>query len=282
MLLSSVADAPVRRAKPLLGTIVAIEARGHRAESAVQRAFAEIARIHALMSFHEDGSDINRINRSEIDQWVRVDPATLSVLIAAQNFAELSNGAFDVTIGGALVAAGLLPSPERTHPSPHANWTCLELDPQQQRVRRRARAWIDLGGIAKGFAVDHALAVLRDAGCEYAVVNAGGDVASFGRDQPTLLRPSIGDDQSPVITLRDGALAVSDASETPGAHAHKTGAMPLLKAACVLAPTCMEADAFTKIVLFNGDASAAALAALGSFALVRDDAGWRELGSAHA
>src|SRR5579864_2713549 len=88
----------VERARALLGTTVAVRVGGlpeRDAHAAVDLAFAEVARVHALMSFHEPGSDVSRLNRRGADGPVRVDPLTLQTLEKALRLADLSEGLFD-------------------------------------------------------------------------------------------------------------------------------------------------------------------------------------------
>src|SRR5689334_21177495 len=100
---------PIRRAQPLLGTQVAISVRGvgaKAAHAAIDRGFAAVARIHRLMSFHEAHSDLSRLNSAAAGQPALVHADTYSVLGRAQELSARSDGAFDVTVAGRLVAAG--------------------------------------------------------------------------------------------------------------------------------------------------------------------------------
>ena len=113
----------IRRARPLLGTLVEIGAAGEHAAVAIEAAFREIEIIHRLMSFHETDSDIARLYRAPLLTAQQVDPRTYEVLSWAQKISALSDGAFDITVGGKLVAAGVLPKPADTEwPSEEANF----------------------------------------------------------------------------------------------------------------------------------------------------------------
>ncbi len=179
-----------RRARPLLGTLVeiAIEDDLPRADSeqAIDRAFAAVARVHALMSFHDPESELSLINRAAWLRTVSVSDETWQVLTAARQLSAASDGLFDITIAPTLERAGFLPRHAGHLPaSGHGNWRDVELLPGRQvRLARRVR--IDLGGIAKGFAVDQAIAQLRAAGVVNASVNAGGDLRVLGRSMHTL------------------------------------------------------------------------------------------------
>src|SRR5579872_6568263 len=113
---SSCPSSKVERARPILGTTVSIRVQGmdeRQAHAAADKAFAEIERVHALMSFHEPSSDLSRMHGAPLGEWVTLDAMTLEVLGEASRLAENSAGVFDVTIGGALVRDGLLPSPRQ-------------------------------------------------------------------------------------------------------------------------------------------------------------------------
>ena len=89
----------IRRAKPLLGTIVSIATDAP--PGAVEQAFAAVERVHACMSAQRAQSDIGRINREAHRHPVTVDPWTLAVLEHALRVSEATAGAFDVVVPGA-------------------------------------------------------------------------------------------------------------------------------------------------------------------------------------
>ena len=173
----------VRRARPLLGTLVEITARGGaapRVAEAVDAAFAAIAAVHRLMSFHDRASDVTRLNRCAARTPVRVHAWTFAVLREAQEVAQASAGLFDVTVASVLTRHRLLPgTPGAPVPHRSASFRDIRLLPGL-RVRFSRPLLLDLGGIAKGFAVDRAIDCLRAAGVCSGVVNAGGDLRCFG------------------------------------------------------------------------------------------------------
>jgi thiamine biosynthesis lipoprotein len=121
---------------------------------------------------------------------------------------------------------------------------------------------IDLGGIAKGFAVDRAIDVLTGAGIPGGLVNAGGDLASFGPDGH---RVHLRDPRDPrgvlgAVTVKDAALATSGGPFDPfvGIRAHRSA---------VVDPRCAVADALTKVVMIGGERSLAVLDHYGASAI---------------
>src|SRR5690242_14284471 len=105
----------VRRARPLLGTIVEVRVEAGRpaVPGAIDDAFAAIARVERLMSVHRAASELSRLNRHGHERAIRVDPWTYEVLRAAERISLASAGLFDCTVAPALARHGFLPgSPE--------------------------------------------------------------------------------------------------------------------------------------------------------------------------
>ena len=258
-----------RRAQPLLGTLVEVallcpsEAEFMRVSSL---AFRCVDAYHARMSFHEADSDVRTIAAAPAGTTLHVAPITWAVIAAAQRFEAESGGVFNVAVAPEMVRRGRLPAPLRpTTPTALASSCCvaLRLD-DGARITVVHPVWIDLGGIAKGAAVDAALALIRAEGVPAALVNAGGDIAMYG-DHPhpiTVLGPHGAHVEAG--SLADGAIATS------GPCDDREGAGPALvseavarwadRSVSVVAPTCQTADALTKIVAVLGPDAAPLLA----------------------
>ena len=141
-----------------MGTFVHISASGPSSETvepAIENAFRAVEQVERLMSFHDSQSELFRINREARIQPQTVHPWTYAVLRRALWIATLSDGLFDISVAPLLVEAGLLP---RTQGSASAsgNGQSLELLPHNQ-IYFTQPMLLDLGGIAKGFAVDQAI-----------------------------------------------------------------------------------------------------------------------------
>ncbi len=257
----------IRRARPLLGTFVEIEvaaAGRSEMEAAIDAAFDAIAEVHRLMSFHEPDSDVSRLNQDACIRPTRVDPRTFQVLETAVELYRLSGGVFDVTIASALQVMGLLPrlggDPVLSRNARFAD--VIELLPENMVRFRSAGVTIDLGGIAKGFAVDRAVDTLRGLGIASGMVNAGGDLRIFGEPRTvhvrdpsdpnrSICRIDVADDALASTSLRfdlfDGVRSGSSAVIDPSTHrpARSTDGVT------VRAPSCMIADALTKVVMIS-------------------------------
>lgn len=267
----------VERCQPLLGTFVRIRVAPAN-HAAIDAAFAEIAEVHRLMSFHETESDVSRLNREAAP--VAVDPRTYEVLQHAEAMAQASDGTFDVTVAPAVVAAGALPHPGGPEPDPQADWRDIALLPAFH-VQFLKPLWIDLGGIAKGYAVDRAMTVLKAQGVALACVNAGGDLRVMGRERVRLVPNHCTIGEGADVEVEDGAIA-SSCGGNGSVHIDPHGCARGARFVCVAAPSCIAADALTKIVMARGACSTAVLAHYGAHAMLHDAAfGWRQVGVHH-
>lgn len=246
-----------RRARPLLGTLVDVLAEGPNANAAVTAAFDEIAAVHALLSFHAHDSELQAINRAVPGARLQVDPRTLAVLRFAATLYDTSARAFDCRVGTLQALADVR----------------FPVAFDGEIIIKQTNASMDLGGIAKGHAVDCAIQVLRGFAIERVVVNAGGDLRHHGvRPMTVQVRdPRNAARVATSVWLDNAALASSTAGGL-GAHTDSASRihdaerrrLPALAGATVLAPTCMLADALTKVVLAAGDVAHPLLARHGA------------------
>ena len=274
----------VRRARPLLGTFVEIEAQaasGADLDGAVEAAFAAVAEAHRLMSFHEPESDVGRLNREAHLRPVVVHDWTYQVLQAAIELKKRSGGVFDIAVAPVLQARGLLPCfPEHAPTASARHPEGIELLAGHAVRFRAPDIRVDLGGIAKGFAVDRARDALGRFGVASGIINAGGDLLAFGSRAQTI---HIRDPRDPrrlicSIALSNEALASSGCRVDPfrSAGTDDTAVIDpatsnpatMLAGATVRAPSCMIADALTKVVMVRGTDADELLTRYGAGALL--------------
>lgn len=240
----------IRRAQLLLGTLVEVSAEDPVAMAA---AFDAVAHVHARMSRFEAASDLGRFHALPRGASIEVDAQTAAVLGAAADLQAQSDGAFDVALGSAGDGWRL------------DGLTLTRLD---EAVR------LDLGGIAKGHAVDRGIAALRAHGCAAGYVNAGGDLRVFGAlELPVVLRDERHGGVRPFCTLSDGALATSHFAGSSRSTLYAARGVrpaeemePFERHVSVAAPSCLMADALTKIVAATGRADHPLLARHGAIA----------------
>ena len=258
----------IRRCRPLLGTLVEIACQGSPVE--IDCAFAAIEKVHRLMSFHDPTSDVARINRDASHRPVKVHPWTWRVLKSAQEFSCKSDGVFDITMARQLVKWDYLPRPG-TRLCKGGTWCDIVFD-DEYNIRFRRRMIVDLGGIAKGFAVDRAVGALKNNAVTAGIVNAGGDLRTFGSPSELVYvrHPADPTRIAGAVRLRERAMATSGIYFERRKYRGKYVG-PILdgrtsQSACelisvsVAAEECMVADALTKIVFALREKAAGLLA----------------------
>jgi FAD:protein FMN transferase len=263
------ADNLVRRARPWLGTIVEIAvSAGH--ESAIEAGFAEIARIHGLMSFHEERSDLSKLHAADAGASVEVSGDTVTVLRIAAGLHRDTGGLFNIAVGRQLIATHFLPR-LTTGRLGRFNGTADDIEIVDDRhVRLHRRTLIDLGGIAKGYAVDCAVSALQAAGVPQGVVNAGGDLRVFGDTaMPIAVRGTQGRYDA-AFAVQNCAVASSENSRTRRTirgqiatpHIGRNNAAIVAdQTVTVMASSCVIADAMTKVAMVDPDLADRLLAA---------------------
>jgi thiamine biosynthesis lipoprotein len=244
----------VIRSRPLLGTFVTVECVAPstaQASTAIDEAFACIATVARLMHPTRNDSDLVAISDAPRSVAVAVHAWTWEVLRLSKHLNELTEGRFDPCL-------------------PDADGCISDIElPAPGIVLRSKPVLIDLGGIAKGFAVDRAVDALKDSGCRSGIVNAGGDLRVFGAEDRTIWIRA--DGGAWPVALRDRALAVSDRQSARHPSEHRGYYCRVARAtllpndyAAVTAATGAVADGMTKAVLLYDRGHAALRAILAS------------------
>jgi thiamine biosynthesis lipoprotein len=255
----------MRRCRPLLGTFVQIAAQARdeaKLVRGIEAAFDAVGQVHRLMSFHDPKSDVSRMNRDAFAKGVTVHPWTWEVMNASRNLARESGGAFDVTVVPLLARRNCLADPSCAAVRA-AGWR--DIFPRRNfEIFFRRRVIVDLGGIAKGFAVDRAVDVLKQNGAASGIVNAGGDIRVFGSTSRKvhLRNPKSPAQFSAILRVRNRAIATSATYFAPGALIDGQTRRSLTSSisVTVAARDCMTADALTKVVFALREKAAGLLA----------------------
>jgi FAD:protein FMN transferase len=168
--------------------VVAVAADSNTAKRCIEAAFAEIERVDRLMSKYKNDSEISELNRDGFRRAVKVSKPTYEVLQRSIEFSELSCGAFDVTVGP-LVDLWHLAQDTNSIPNDaelqqarsKVGYDKLILDANETSVRFAVEGMrVDLGGIAKGYAIDKAVEAMQKGGAVGGMVDIGGEVRCFG------------------------------------------------------------------------------------------------------
>jgi thiamine biosynthesis lipoprotein len=264
------------REEAIMGTRIAVEvwhADPAAAEAAIDAVIAEMHRIDGLMSVYKHESQLSAINRDAASRPVKADPELVRLIARALAFSEMSGGAFDITYAS---VGYLYDYRARKHPTeaeiqaalPAIDWRHVVVDLAASTVRfTQPGVRIDLGGIAKGHAVDSSIAILAARGITNGTVTAGGDSRILGdrRGRPWIVGIRHPDDRERVIAripLEDAAISTSGDYERyfdeDGVRYHhiidpKTGKSPAgVRSVTVIAPNSTLAEGLTKSVFIIG------------------------------
>jgi thiamine biosynthesis lipoprotein len=172
--------------------IIVLHRNPLRAWLAARAAVAELGRVEKLMTRFTKVSDVGRVNHAGSGEPVAVSSFTAEVVREAIAWAEWSNGRFDPCIGKAVqlwdIGQRLIPPSARRvlHLAGRQFYRAVDVDTwngQPIVLRRDSEVQIDLGGLAKGFAIDRAVRIVRGLGIQHGLVCVGGDLYALGASE---------------------------------------------------------------------------------------------------
>lgn len=245
---------------------------------ALAAAMEEMRRIDTLYSPYKDDSDLSRVNRlaaaASADRPLAISGEMAMLLDMSLRYSQLTDGAFDITFASVGrhydYRAETVPSDAQRHELLAAvDYRLVKLSHEPPGVFfADPRVYIDLGGIAKGYAVDRVLALLRERGLAHASVSAGGDSGLLGdrRGRPWMVgikNPRNPEDTAIALPLLDEAISTSGDYERyfideAGERIHhiinpRTGSSADgIASASVIGPSALETDALSTSVFVLG------------------------------
>ncbi len=264
------------RDEAIMGTAIHVELWGEDerdAQCAITAVMDEMHRIDHTMSPHKPESELSRINRDAAREAVPLSAEMYRLIERALEFSRFSDGAFDISFAsvGNLYdyRAGTAPSAQALARGLAAiGWQHLILDPKTRSLRfGREGMRIDLGGFAKGHAVDNAVAILGELGVRHAIVSAGGDSRVLGDRRGRPWSVAIRDPRREggvvaVLPLEDTAISTSGDYERyferDSVRCHhlidpRSGRSPdALRSVTILAPDGLTAEGLSKTVFVLG------------------------------
>jgi FAD:protein FMN transferase len=272
---------------PAMGTTVSVLFAGDLPTDAIADVRDLFAEWEATLSRFRADSELSRLNAAD-GRAMQAGPLLMHVATTAFDAARATEGAFDPTLGRHMVAIGyehsfgeVLRAASRpaTPLSPRAGWRDVDVDEANGTIRLPAGVALDLGGIAKGMAVDAAAGILAKRGTHAGLVNAGGDmrVVADGAAEWTI---GITEAPGQAVALLSGGLATSSVTKRSwvqgGRRRHhlidpQTGqpARSDVRSVTVAATTCAQAEVAAKTALVLGaDLGAAFLTRRGLAALL--------------
>ncbi len=186
----------LKRQQDIMGTRISVEL-WHKdpatAQSCSEQVFAEMHRIDALMSPYQDASEISFINNNAAASTVSISAEVAAIIERSLYFSRLSDGAFDITYASIGYHYDYRSRQQPTDRFIESNLASIDYRHIQLTDHNlhfaNTGVRIDLGGIAKGYAIDRAADIIRDCGISEAMVSAGGDSRILGekRGQPWII-----------------------------------------------------------------------------------------------
>ena len=299
-------DSVYKKTMPLMDTVVSISVVSDAkdaAEKAIDASFEKIDRFGNLINFYAENSELSEINRNAGIQKTKVSPETLDLIEKAIAVSERSGGAFDPTIGPIVKLWDFLnkkkPTDEEIRRAlPLVDYRNVIIDKTDATVFLKRRGMmLDLGGIAKGYAADLAVASLIKSGMQAGLVSIAGDIRTFGL-KPDKKPWAIGiknprqtsekDELIATIGLSDKAISTSGDYERyfmeDGMRLHhlldpKTGyPATACRSVSIVTDRAVNTDAFSTAVFILGPEKGMTLAReLGMEAIIIDSSGTRYL-----
>lgn len=263
------------RKEPIMGTRVFVEIwqeEPQRAQTLMQGVMDEMERINQLMSPYIDSAEVAVVNRDAGQKAVQISQELFDLILKANHYSDLSDGAFDITFASVGhkfdYRKHIRPNPlEQKAATELIDYRHLVLDSEARSIAfDKPGMRIDLGGIAKGYAVDRAVALLQAAGVTHGIVTAGGDSRLIGdhRGRPWMLgiRHPRGEEHVITLPLSDSAVSTSGDYERyfeeDGVRFHhiidpaKGDSARALLSVTVLADHSVDADALSTTVFVLG------------------------------
>jgi thiamine biosynthesis lipoprotein len=262
--------------REMMGTRIHIELWGEReiqANAAIDAAMQEIQRIDWLMNPLNQHSELFKINQQAVAKPLAISDELYWIIAKSLYFSKISNGAFDISFASIGryydYRKGIKPGTEEINKLKKAiNYRAIILNPNDKTIYLAEPGMqLDLGGIAKGYAVDRAVMLLLKAGISSAIVTAGGDSRIIGErgDRPWYIgikNPRQQDDNAVMIPLSDTAISTSGDYERfyieDGVRFHhilspQTG-LPVdsVQSVSIIAPNAVDSDALSTTVFVLG------------------------------
>ena len=266
----------LHREESIMGTRIYVEVWHDdriQGDAAIDAVMDNMRRIDELMSHYKPESQLSQINQHAAEGPVAVDPELFEVIRQSIHYSEITEGAFDITYAS---VGYLYDYRNRIRPTdaeiakalPGVNYRHLLLDAEHHTVRfERPGMRIDLGGIAKGYACDRGVEILKRFGIAHAIVTAGGDTRLLGdrRGRPWTIgirHPDHKDKVVVTLPLADVGVSTSGDYERffdeGGVRYHhiidpKTGHSPSgVRSVTIIGPTATDTEGWSKGVFIQG------------------------------
>ena len=179
---------PLSKTELLMGTVVTVTLYDSNDEGILDKVFTKVKELESTLSINENGTLVDKINESAGIEPVKVDYDTYTVIKKGLEYAKLSNGLFDISVGP-IVKLWNIGLPEAKVPTkeeidsrmPFVGYSDVELNDEENTVfLKRQGMMIDLGGVAKGYTADVISDILTEEGVKSAIIDLGGNIFAHG------------------------------------------------------------------------------------------------------
>lgn len=183
-----VASEPIKRTEIFMGTAIEVSLYDDGSEEILDKVFDRIVEIEDLVSINKSGTEIDELNENAGIKSVKLSETSYDIIETGVQYSKLSDGKYDITIGP-LVKLWSIGLPEEKVPNKEEidetikkiDYSKVKMNPQTKEVFLSEEGMmIDLGSIAKGYATDEIVKILKEEGVQQAIVNLGGNIYAMG------------------------------------------------------------------------------------------------------
>ena len=179
---------PIGRTEVVMGTVVKVTLYDGGSEAILDKVFKRLAEIDNLLSINKEGTELDELNENAGIKGIKVSDTSYDVIKRGLDYSKLSNGGYDITIGP-LVKLWSIGFPEAKVPTQeeidktikNIDYSKVKINPDTKEIFLSEKGMmLDLGSIAKGYATDEVVKILREEGVKQAIVDIGGNLYAIG------------------------------------------------------------------------------------------------------
>lgn len=179
---------PVSKTEMFMGTVIKVTLYDHQSDEVMDKVFDKLKEIDDIVSINKEGTEIDKVNKNAGIKPVKMSDTSFDIISSGLKYSKLSNGDYDITVGP-LVKLWSIGLPEAKVPTKDEidnakkliDYDKVQINEYTKEVYLEEKGMmLDLGSIAKGYAADEAVRVLKEAGVKRAIVDLGGNIFAMG------------------------------------------------------------------------------------------------------
>ncbi|HSQ90421.1 MAG TPA: FAD:protein FMN transferase [Romboutsia sp.] len=181
-------EEPITRTELFMGTVIKVTLYDGEVEKILDKVFNRIVEIENLVSINKEGTELTKLNKSAGVSKVKLNDTSYDIIKKGVEYSKLSKGAYDISIGP-LVKLWSIGLPEAKVPTEeeikeamkYIDYSKIETNDSTKEVFLQQKGMmLDLGSIAKGYAADEVVKILKAEGVEKAIIDLGGNIYVLG------------------------------------------------------------------------------------------------------